>query len=143
MKKVLCLLVALFFVGSIALADVIDLNSLSDDELLALKDQVSQAVSDRGLIKELHFSSGSYIVGTDIKAGYYKITVPPGAGYCMIGFGKSIASLHDQSDAMFLDSPYVGIDDDPMVYKFSFVDGNLIYLKTKVDVIFEPLDMIG
>jgi hypothetical protein len=47
MKKFLCLLVALILVGSIALAEFIDLSSMTDDELMALQSTVADEIKKR------------------------------------------------------------------------------------------------
>lgn len=47
MKKFLCLLVAILLVGSIVLAETIDLSAMTDDELLALKESVANEIEAR------------------------------------------------------------------------------------------------
>ena len=73
MKKFLCLVVALLLVGMVALCEGIDVSSLSDNELLELRDQVDNAISDRGLLSGTTLPSGKFVVGEDIKEGKYII----------------------------------------------------------------------
>ena len=66
MKKILCLLVALLLVGSLGLAEAIDLSSMTDEELLVLKEQVDCAINERGISAAPHLLSGVYTAGSDI-----------------------------------------------------------------------------
>ncbi len=143
MKKFLCLLVALFLAGSIALAESIDLSSMTDDELLILEDQVSQEVSDRGLVKEFKVTPGMYIGGTDIKVGRYKAIVPPGIGYMTIIIAKDIDSASDRDNYLFYTHPYMDDDDDPLSYTFSISEGNVLRIYSISDIVLEKADMIG
>lgn len=47
MKKLLCLLVALLFAGSVALSEAVDLSSMTDVELLNLKKMISSEIERR------------------------------------------------------------------------------------------------
>ena len=47
MKKFLCLLVALLFIGSFVLAESIDLSSMTDDELTRLKEKIADEIERR------------------------------------------------------------------------------------------------
>jgi hypothetical protein len=86
MKKILCLLVALLLVGSLGLAEAIDLSSMTDEELLALKEQVDCAINERGISAAPHLLSGVYTAGSDITPGKYVIHVPSGqsSGYIYV-----------------------------------------------------------
>ncbi len=86
MKKFLCLLIALLLVGTIALSESVDLSSMTNDELLALKDQVVQEINERGITTDPHLLSGIYIAGSDITPGKYIIHVPSGqsSGYIYV-----------------------------------------------------------
>lgn len=86
MKKILFLLVALLLVGSLALAESIDLGSLTDDELLALHQKIEDTIDERGLSSNMHLPNGEFVVGVDIKPGKYVIHVPAerGSGWIYI-----------------------------------------------------------
>ena len=75
MRKLLCLLMAILLIGTVALAESIDLSALSDDELLALKDQLDSVIYERELFSSTLFPAGLYVVGEDIKAGKYAVHV--------------------------------------------------------------------
>ena len=143
MKKFLCLLVALVLVGSIALAEVIDLSSMTDDDLLALKDQVSQAVSDRGLIKEFQLTAGVYIGGVDIKPGRYILTATEVNDSVSIGLGKDVESLDSDKGILFMDSEYFREGDDPKTYSLSIAEGNVLVIKAKGSMTIEKAEVIG
>lgn len=143
MKKFLCLLVALFLVGSIALAEVVDLSSMTDDDLLALKDQVSQAVSDRGLIKEFQLTAGVYIGGVDIKPGRYILTATEVNDSVSIGLGKDVESLDSDKGILFMDSEYFREGDDPKTYSLSIAEGNVLVIKAKGSMTIEKAEVIG
>lgn len=143
MKKFLCLLVALVLVGSIALAEAIDLSSMTDDELLALKDQVNQTITDRGLTDEFYLTTGVYICGTAIKPGVYRLTVQPGAGYFRIGIGIDAENASNNTGTLFMDEERFDEDAEPKVYTFSLSEGNILLIRTDHDVKLEKTEMIG
>ena len=76
MKKFLCLVFVVALLSTVALAESLDISSLSDDDLLALKTQVDQAISDRGLITETLLPSGHFTAGVDIAPGNYVVHIP-------------------------------------------------------------------
>ena len=143
MKKFLCLLVALVLIGSIALAEAIDLSSMTDDDLLALKEQVIQAVSDRGLIKEFQLTAGVYIGGVDIKPGRYMLTATEVNDSVSIGLAKDAESLDSDKGVLFMDSEYFREGDEPKTYSLSIAEGNVLVIKTKGSMTIEKAEVIG
>lgn len=73
-RRFLCCLLACLLMIPAALADVPDLSSLTDDEILVLLDQVNQEVVSRGLNKTATLPQGAYIAGKDIPVGRYIFT---------------------------------------------------------------------
>ncbi len=73
-RRFLCCLLACLLMIPAALADVPDLSSLTDDEILVLLDQVNQEVVSRGLNKTAALPQGAYIAGKDIPVGRYIFT---------------------------------------------------------------------
>lgn len=69
-----CLLITLFLIPA-AIADTIDLSSMTDTEIIALLDQVNQEIADRGINKTAKLPQGSYIGGKDLPAGRYILTI--------------------------------------------------------------------
>lgn len=62
-----CLLVA-----TPVMASDIDLASMSTEDLVALKDSINEEIVNRG--GDNIIGEGTYVVGTDIKAGNFKVT---------------------------------------------------------------------
>ncbi|NLW36261.1 MAG: hypothetical protein GXY80_12425, partial [Syntrophorhabdus aromaticivorans] len=72
MKKSILLILCLTFVTMPSLASV-DINTLSDEELLLLHAQVRQALYDRSNIESIEMPPGTYEAGKDFPAGSYTI----------------------------------------------------------------------
>ena len=68
-----CLLVCLLLIPA-ALADTIDLSVLSDDEIVALLNQVNEEIVSRGINKTAKLPQGGYIAGKDLPVGRYIYT---------------------------------------------------------------------
>ena len=75
MRKIVGLVLAgcLTFSSCVFAADI-DLSSLSDDELQALKGKVDLEMSNRALGESALLQEGVYVVGKDVKAGSYVFT---------------------------------------------------------------------
>ena len=72
-RRFLCCLLVCLLLVSVASA-VVDLSSMSDDEILTLLSQVNQEVVSRGLNKTAKLPQGGYIAGQDIPVGRYFFT---------------------------------------------------------------------
>ena len=59
----------------VAIADTVDLSSMTDSEIVALLDQVNQEIANRGINKTAKLPQGSYIGGRDLPAGRYILTI--------------------------------------------------------------------
>lgn len=80
MKKLVALLLVLLFVGTVCLADSIDLSVYSVDELNALKEQIDAELSSRGATSDFvpwkDFCAGRYlpdpssVLGKDASSDY-------------------------------------------------------------------------
>lgn len=68
MKRLLILVSALLAITIPAMAETVDLKKMSTEELVELRSSIGNELSERGYDI---FCSGSYVVGTDIKAGTY------------------------------------------------------------------------
>ena len=73
MNRILVLLVLVSFaLSSVASAESIDLSSLSLENLVTLQQQIYEELSSRtGVSQNNVIGRGSYVVGKDIKPGYY------------------------------------------------------------------------
>ena len=69
-----CLLICLLLIPA-AVADPVDLSSMSDEEIVALLDQVNQEIVSRGINKTAKLPQGAYIAGKDLPVGRYILTV--------------------------------------------------------------------
>ena len=74
MKKVIALVIALVLLGSMAMAEIPDVSSLTDEELATLQKALSEEFSERGIEKSAVLMQGSYVCGQDIPAGSYSFT---------------------------------------------------------------------
>ena len=69
-----CLALACLVLALPALADTVDLSSMSDDEIVALLGSVNDEMVRRGISKTAALPKGSYIAGKDLPAGRYIFT---------------------------------------------------------------------
>ena len=78
MKKVLALVLALTFLTvplCAAVATGVELSSMTDQELTALKEQLDAEILERGIVKTAVIPTGFYTVGTDSPAGNYVLSL--------------------------------------------------------------------
>ncbi len=69
-----CLLLVCCLLFSAAVADTVDLSSMSNDEIIALLNEVNEEIVRRGINKTAKLPQGTYIAGNDIPAGRYVFT---------------------------------------------------------------------
>lgn len=72
--RFVCLLLVCLLLTSVAVADPVDLSSMTNDEIVALLDQVNAEIVNRGINKTAKLPQGTYIAGSDIPAGRYIFT---------------------------------------------------------------------
>ena len=72
--RFVCLLVACLLLTPVAVADAVDLSSMTNEEIVALLDQVNAEIVNRGINKTAKLPQGTYIAGSDIPAGRYIFT---------------------------------------------------------------------
>lgn len=89
MKKIIALFLTLTMLFSIALAESIDLSSLSYDELVILVNRAQLEMMKSDKWQEVEVPPGTYIVGKDIPAGQWTIAVHD-AGYVDFEIGTAI-----------------------------------------------------
>ena len=73
-RRFLCLIVVCFLLIPIAAADTVDLLSMSNDEIVALLDELNEEIVRRGINKTAKLPQGAYIAGSDIPVGRYIFT---------------------------------------------------------------------
>jgi len=75
MKKLFSLLLAaLLMLTTAVMADGVDLAQMTDNDVLALLEQVNAEIVSRGIAKTATLPKGAYIVGRDLPAGRYIFT---------------------------------------------------------------------
>ena len=72
--RLVCLMVVCLLLIPVAVADTVDLSSMSNDEVVALLDEVNEEIVRRGINKTAKLPQGAYIAGSDIPAGRYVFT---------------------------------------------------------------------
>ena len=73
-RRLLCVLLVSLLIIPAAMADKVDLSSLTDDEIVELLAQVNQALVDRRINKTAKMAPGTYTGGKDIPVGKYIFT---------------------------------------------------------------------
>lgn len=71
MKKLLAILILMMLLVTSAYADIIDLSSMTVEELIALHEQIDGILQEKFECKLGVFYPGNYVVGRDIKEGQY------------------------------------------------------------------------
>ena len=90
MKRALIAVVIVLFVFSSAIAEGIDLSSLSFDELSKLRALCQKEMMARDECQEVEVPQGVYIVGKDIPSGIWTIKCKTGSA-CDLQFGDELA----------------------------------------------------
>lgn len=75
MRKFLAILIVGLMCAIPAMAENVDISSMSLEELFQLKTSIQEEITARIGKNPMNIASGKYIVGTDIKAGYYILVV--------------------------------------------------------------------
>ena len=119
-RFVCCLMVCLLLIPA-ALADTINLSSLSDAEIVDLLNRVNAEIVSRGISKTAKLPQGAYIAGKDLPAGKYILTVMATGNdwgnvtvYTEEGKGKQVllrldqpwASMYSSSSVRFFFLPF-------------------------------------
>ena len=77
-RRAVCLLavclLSVWLVFPAALADTVDLSSLTDDEIVELREKVNAEIVSRGISKTAKLPQGTYLAGSDLPAGRYIYT---------------------------------------------------------------------
>ena len=126
MKKLIVLALSTMLLITPVFASV-DLGSMSDQELVDLKTQVTEEMIRRGSIDVL--PKGTYLVGTDLKAGKYTFT-GIGDDYYYVGW---YACKEDEENDNVGD--YEGLSEGNQAF-FDLSDGMIFY--NQQEVMIEP-----
>ena len=115
-RRFVCVLVVCFLLIPSAVADTVNLSSMTNDEIVALLDQVNAEIVSRGINKTASLPQGSYIGGKDLPVGRYiftckatgddwgNVTVKSegGAGKLIVWEVVSAPSEGEEADTIFI-----------------------------------------
>lgn len=126
MKRLCFILLLLVFVINTcsALQNDIELSNYSDKEVIDLLHIVNQELVDRKLVKKAIVPKGTYVVGDDIPAGKYIVSITKEPD-----FGLKSVYVYDSSDRMVLWENFHGVDDRIVI---SLESGNVVKFETEV-----------
>lgn len=74
MKKILALVLALLLMSGVALSEELNLQAMTDEQLMEYYTQIVTELMNRGILNE-HLYVGEYIVGEDLEPGRYVLSV--------------------------------------------------------------------
>ena len=77
MKRLVSVTVILLMLCGVAFASVVDFATMSTDDLILLRQQISDEIKKRTNDADSILPKGVYVVGKDIKAGRYVLTMLP------------------------------------------------------------------
>ena len=127
MRKFVCFALILCLLPVMALAD--DLSSMSFDDLMALRQQITAEIMSRPEWKEVTVPAGNWEVDKDIPIGFYSITATD---------SLTIVRLEDKNgDFVF----YKTMDNGEMCGKAEFAKGSVLYVNKPV--ILAPVASLG
>lgn len=124
MKKLLALSLILILALPAALADGVDLSSMSYDELTDLRSQLEQEIMSRPEWKEVQVPPGRYVAGVDFPAGRYTGEMRKKYG------GFMFVTLYPNAQADAIDATMYTINDDNPSVTLSFTDGMMLEIHT-------------
>ncbi len=73
-RRLVCLMLVFTLLIPAALADMMDLSTMSNEEIIELLNQVNTEIATRGINKTATLPQGTYIAGSDIPVGKYIFT---------------------------------------------------------------------
>lgn len=131
MKKLALLLVFLLTFTPFANAESIDIQSMSSEELTALRTAINAELLSRGIEKEVTVPTGRYTVGVDIPSGVYTIK--------LAGTMGALVSTYTQSGNY--DLVYNVTASEP-IGKLDLQEGQTIEIAVE-SVVFTPYSGLG
>ena len=131
MKKLICLVLALLCVVSVAQAAPPDLSIYTYDQLIALQHFITHEIMNRPEWKEVTVPAGQWIVGVDIPEGEYSINPTGDGAYLRIkderGSLVTSGGIRDKDDAIgkiyLKEGASVEIEDGSLVFAPAIVLG--------------------
>lgn len=132
MKRLLVIMVMVVLFVATAHAESIDLESMSTDELLVLRNRINSILTERVASDTSAICSGSYTVGTDIKAGRYVLQLDELPEGETTGVVWLFANAEDQRNRKYITADYltIGVEyqivlEDGMVMEITRAKGTI------------------
>lgn len=124
MKKcaVVLLVMTLVLCAATGLAESVDLSQMTLDELITIQKRVDDEIRSRLSFSSFSMYPGTYVVGTDIKAGAYVITGGSNMEY------SSVAAVFESQENLL---EYVSWDSSDNLQKYS---KHAAYIRANNDV---------
>lgn len=123
MKKLLATMMVVLMLVTPASAESIDLDSMSTDDLLSLRNQINNILIERMASDASSIYSGNYTVGVDIKAGRYVIKFDELAEGETTGIIWTFASPEDFKSRRYITADYLKIG---VEYQVTLEDGMVL-----------------
>lgn len=146
MKKtiVLILTIIMVFIVTVSLADV-DINGLSFDELIALKEKINLAIWSSNEWQEVTVSQGVWKIGKEIPAGHWTIKMAPNdkvGNWCSLTYCSKLDETGKNGDysGVYLYQQLSRPGSDypaPEEYDIELKEGMYLIIEQK-DVVFSP-----
>lgn len=130
MKKLICLIVVLLVIPTIALSEP-DLSGLTYDQLVAFQHYITMEIMQRPEWKEIEVPKGQWIVGVDIPAGTYCILSPKESCHLCV-WGYEVKDYSTNGGLLYNDI----IDEGSKIGKIKLKEGCVLDIDE--DVIISP-----
>lgn len=124
MKKLICAVLILCLFPVVALADAPDMSGLTYDQLIELRNYLTQEIMSRPEWKEVQVPTGIWIVGTDIPVGSYSIHPTSGGAFLRIYTDKNKMIINQ---GIRKENQAVGKIELLEGYQVEISDGSLIF----------------
>ncbi len=136
MKRIIAcvLLLAMMLLNASALADI-DLSHMSFDELIAFQSKLTEEILSRSEWREIKVPAGTYVIGVDIPAGVYTVTIKQGSTNFWVKDGINGYTL--QNLAL-----YSTREDRNIIKKLILEEGNIVEINSSA-VYFSPYTGLG
>ena len=138
MKKVFALVLVLTLLTVplyAAVATGVDLSGMTDEELTTLKQQLDTEMLDRGIVKTAILLPGEYIIGSDMPAGTYALSInseDPGYGRYWLYADQEAFIKRVVDEAVLTVSGEMINSDGPV--KVTLIDGQLLQIQYTTSV---------
>lgn len=131
MKRFLCVLLVALMITPGACAEVIDLSSLSFDQLRELQQKINQEIVSRPEWKEVTVPAGTWEIGKDIPAGAYSLRYE----------GNVMVTIETYENGVLIDYDFLSKSSDTVMGKKEFKAGQVITISASL--IFAPPLSLG